>query len=151
MRRSFAIPLGAATASLKIMALVRLSARIMRHFAALGLQPDSSCKPKTSQASECQTCWTWGIIATLFHTMSTETTTIPLPGRTNFEVDAILNLVNLVFRLTIWMQESCANATIGCPCDATWEHKCTADYGYGGAIQTTGWKVLLPKTHHFWL
>ena len=49
--RSFAIPLGAATASLKIMALVRLSARIM------------------------------SIIATLFHTMSTETTTIPLPGR----------------------------------------------------------------------
>jgi len=49
--RTFAIPLGAATASLKIMALVRLSARIM------------------------------SIIATLFHTMSTETTTIPLPGR----------------------------------------------------------------------
>ena len=45
------------------------------------------------------------------------------------------------------MQESCADATIGCPCDATWEHKCTADYGFGGAIQTTGWKALLPKTH----
>ena len=29
-------------------------------------------------------------------------------------------------------QESCADATVGCPCDATWEHKCTADYGFGG-------------------
>ena len=37
------------------------------------------------------------------------------------------------FKQTLsWQQESCADATVGCPCDATWEHKCTADYGFGG-------------------
>ena len=40
------------------------------------------------------------------------------------------------------MQESCVDATIGCPCDATWEHKCTADYGYGyGTGYGSGGKV----------
>ncbi|CAL1131607.1 unnamed protein product, partial [Cladocopium goreaui] len=30
--------------------------------------------------------------------------------------------------------ESCANASLGCPCDATWEHKCNGD-GYLSLVQ----------------